>query len=520
MQKHAKQLFWNTLLLTAATLLVRTVGVGFQVYVSNRAGAEAMGLFSLMSGIYGFALTLATSGIHLGVTHLVVDAIGRRQPERIAPAMKKATVYALGFGCGASCLLFFLAPTVGTEWLKDARTVSSLRLFALSLPLISLSSLFSGYFTAVRRSFKNATVQVFEQAVKIGFTMYLLAACFPGEIERTCCALVIGGALAEGCSFLLNLILFLYDKKRHFPQKACKVTAKDGRLLIKTALPVALTAYVRSGLITLEHILIPEGLRNSGSSHKEALIAYGSIHSMALPIIFYPAALISSCAGLLIPEIAECHVRKSHKRIEYMIGRVWWLSLVFSIGVAGILICFSDEIGEALYPATDTGKFIRLLAPLIPIMYLDTATDAMMKGLGEQVYSMNINIADALISVLLVWVLVPRFGINGYLITVYFSELFNTVLSVFHLLSITKPRIRVGKWVFKPLLSIVGATTLVHLFFKESGILIANVGLSLTLHILLSIVCYLGFLLLLGDVEREDAEWFGSLFCKKAAREA
>ena len=78
MKKQAKQIFWNAMLLTAGALLVRTVGVSFQVYISNRAGAEAMGLFSLMSGVYGFALTLATSGIHLGVTHVVVDAMGSR----------------------------------------------------------------------------------------------------------------------------------------------------------------------------------------------------------------------------------------------------------------------------------------------------------------------------------------------------------------------------------------------------------------------------------------------------------
>ena len=47
-------------------------------------------------------------------------------------------------------------------------------------------------------------------------------------------------------------------------------------------------------------------------------------------------------------------------------------------------------------------------------MYLDTATDAMMKGLGEQVYSMKINVADAAISVLLIALLIPHFGIGGF----------------------------------------------------------------------------------------------------------
>lgn len=511
MKKHAKQLFWNTLLLTAVTLLIRTVGVGFQVYVSNHAGAEAMGLFSLMSGVYGFALTLATSGIHLGVTHVVVDAVGRNTPERVAPVMRRAVIYALSFGVGTALLLTLTAEPIGIHWLRDDRTVRSLRLFGTSLPLIALSSVFNGYFTALRRSYKTAATQVFEQGVKIGATMALLVAFTEGEIEAICCALVLGGVLAEVASFFLNLGLYCFDRCRNFPAKAAKSAPGDARALVKVALPVALTAYLRSGLITLQHILIPEGLRNSGSSHREALMAYGSIHSMALPIVLYPAALISSCAGLLIPEIAECHVRQHTKRISYMISRVWWLALVFSIGVAGILICFSEEIGQALYPGSGTAAYIRLLAPLVPIMYIDTATDAVLKGLGEQVYTMNVNIIDALISVIMVWLLVPRFGIGGYLVTIYVSEFFNTVFSITHLLSLARPTLRLVKWIYKPLLAIVGATTLTKLVFRLPGLPPLPWGLALGVCILL----YLGLLLLFGDADREDLGWFRSLFCKE-----
>ncbi len=513
MKKQAKTIFWNAMLLTAATLLMRTVGVTFQIFISNRVGAEAMGLFSLMSGVYGFALTLATSGIHLGVTHVVVDAVGKQQPERIRPAMFRAVLYALSLGVGASVLLIAFAEPIGTVWLKDARTVVSLRLFGISLPLIALSAVFGGYFTAVRRAYKNAAAQGFEQAVKIGATMYLLALCVPRGIEETCCALVLGGTLAELGSFLFSFALYAIDRKGHASKKgSIKNSRAEGQRLLKIAVPVAMTAYVRSGLVTLEHILIPEGLRGSGNSHAAALAAYGSIQGMALPIILYPAALISSFSGLLVPELAECAVQGKPRRIRYMISRVWSLSLLFSIGVAGILICFSTEIGNALYPNTEAGNYIRLLAPLIPIMYVDTATDAMMKGLGEQVYSMNINLVDALLSVILVWLLIPRMGIWGYLITIYFSELFNTVLSITHLLSISKTPVRLFKWVYKPLLCIIGATCLARVLLHVTSLSISSRALSIVVHCLITVAVYLLLLLLTRSLEREDLEWFGTLF--------
>lgn len=512
--KQAKRLFWNALLLTVASLFMRTVSVSFQVYVSGRVGAEAMGLFSLMSGVYGFALTLATSGIHLGVTRVVADAIGENRRDAVAPAMRRAICYALFFGILSSILLTLGAPIIGNHWLHDARTVTSLRLFGITLPLIAISSTLNGYFVAVRRVYKNAAVQVFEQAIKILSTMYLLTLLIGGGIERACCALVLGGTVAETLSCLLAAIFYFVDRRRSFPHADKSVARAEGRKLMDISLPIAFTAYMRSGLITLEHILIPAGLRNSGSSHKASLIAYGSIHSMALPVILYPSALISSFSGLLIPELAECKVQKSERRIRYMISRVWSLSMIFSIGVAGILICFSHEIGDALYPGTETGKYIRLLAPLIPIMYVDTATDAMMKGLGEQVYSMNVNIADALISVILVWLLIPKLGINGYVFTIYFSEFFNTVMSITHLLSISKTPVRLIKWIYKPLLCIVIATVAVRYSLPFFGIEIQSAALSIVIHCVLVVLLYVLLLLLTKSVEKEDREWIGTLFCR------
>lgn len=516
--KQAKQIFRDALFLTAAALLMRTVGVWFQIAVSNRAGAEAMGLFSLMSGVYGFALTLATSGIHLGVTRMVTETVSRGQSDRVPGLMRRAVFFALFFGCLSAILLAANAGVISRFWIKDSRVLRSLRLFAITLPLLSLSSVFGGYFTAVRRSAKSAVGQVCEQGLRIGFCMYLLAFFAGNETERILAALVLGGALAEILSFLLELALYLFDRRKNFPAKKGISAAAEGRELVRITLPVALTTYARSGLITLEHVLIPEGLRNSGATHAAALAAYGSIQSMALPIILYPAALIVSFSGLLIPALAESRVLKSQVRIRYMISRVWHFSLLFSIGVAGILVCFSNELGEALYPGTETAKYLRILAPLIPIMYVDTATDAMLKGLGEQFRSMLINIADAGLSVILVWILVPRFGIAGYLVTIYISELFNTVLSIHRLLVVTGTTPKLLKWVYLPLISVIGAS------FAARGVLSAlpapGTGkLAVFLHILLATGFYLLFVTLSGSVGKEERAWIRTLFRKKSPNE-
>ncbi|MBO5842530.1 MAG: oligosaccharide flippase family protein, partial [Clostridia bacterium] len=167
--------FYNSLLMVAVSLAMRAIGVGFNAYVAGRAGAQTMGLYALLSGVYGFAVTLACSGIHLGTTRTVADALGKGDAALARKFATRALLLSVAFGTLSCLLLFFCAPTVGQKWLGDARTVLPLRILALSLPGVAVCSCLNGYFTAVRRVWKNAAVQISSQAVRIFGTAFFLS---------------------------------------------------------------------------------------------------------------------------------------------------------------------------------------------------------------------------------------------------------------------------------------------------------------------------------------------------------
>ena len=73
---NRKRFFMNGILLTAVGIAIRSVSLGFNSYVTHSIGAEGIGLFTLISTVYAFAVTFATSGISLTVTRLVSSAIG------------------------------------------------------------------------------------------------------------------------------------------------------------------------------------------------------------------------------------------------------------------------------------------------------------------------------------------------------------------------------------------------------------------------------------------------------------
>lgn len=511
-----KKYIANACVISAVTFIMRTVGVTFQVYVARRAGAEALGLQSLFTSVYTFAMTFACSGLYLATTTLATRALANDEKEKMpGTVMRTAFLWGSLFGLVAAVSLYTVSPFICNRWLSETRAIRPLRTMALTLPFISLSTALNGYFTACRRVYKNAIVSFSEQIVRIFSTVALLGR-LPNvpEAEEACFALVIGNVIAECFSFFLSFILYSFDKKRHF--STAPFHSQRGYMIsafASVALPIALSSYVRSALLSVEHALLPYCLRMNGMSQTEALSSYGILGSMAFPVVLFPAALISSFSGLLVPELTECHEKNNQKEIAYIGGRVYALSLWFSVGCSAILIFLSGELGQVIYKSQDASKYILYLAPLVPLMYLDNTTDYMLKGLGEQVYSMCVNIADSLLSVFLVWILVPRLGINGYIIAIYITEIFNASFSIVRFLQVSRTKIHIFKWIMEPLLCGIGATCMtrivLRMFFYKSFC-----TETLIFHVILSCVLYIFLLRGIRSVDDEEIVWMRSILHK------
>lgn len=507
-----KKYLANGLLMTSVALALRGLAVAFNAYISQIIGAEVLGLYTLLGSVYGFALTLALSGINLTTTRLVSDALGEDDTLKVRISMKKCIGYSIFFGILSSSLLLVLSEPISINILRDARVIKPLRLCGATLPLISLSACFNGYFTAVRRVYKNASTQIIEQLARISFCSILLNFAFGRDMESACVCLVLGGALSEMLSFAIALLFFVFDK--HKPTKMSKSVVLEKRVtkkMLSIALPLALSTYFRSALLTIEHILIPIGIEKSGANRAQSLVAYGTLQSMVMPLVLLPAAIIQSFSSLLVPELAELNVQKNKHEIRYVASRVCHLALVFSIGVAGIMIFFSNELGMKIYNSSEAGRYIRLVAHIIPIMYLDTTVDNMLKGLNEHLYTMAINITDTICSLVMVWILIPKMGIYGYITLIIVSEIFNSSASIYKLVKVSGMKFRPIKWFFLPVGAIIISAIL-------SGFITKFINIGLWGAIILCIALYLFIIRIMGVINHKDALWIKKIFKKECTK--
>ncbi len=439
-----KQFIKNAAILTAVSLFMRAVSFSFNVYIANRIGSSGMGLFALIMSVYNFGVTFAASGINLASTKVISEEIAQGMSK--SAATKKCVQYALFFGVLAAAFIYFTAPFFGRNIVNDERVELPLKILSLSLPCVAVSFSLNGYFTATGKIYKASLVQITEQIIKIFGAVIFLDLLNGRNAQNACVSLVLSGTVAEVASCLILVLVYFFDVKKERKKASSDLTSR----VLRYGLPVAVSSYLRSALSTTEHTLIPKALEKFCGAKEVALSAYGVVHGMVMPMIFLPSGVVASVATLLVPEITKLNKTGNHRKIDNIIERTLSLTLTFSVGAAGILYFFADEIGMLFYKSTEAAHFLKLIAPLAAVMYADGVVDAVLKGLNQEIHAMRYDIVLSVVSIGLISTLIPLKGVVGYVAIIYISEMINAYLSINRLMEVSNFEIKPFLWMICP----------------------------------------------------------------------
>ncbi len=488
--------FKNAAILTASSLGLRFLGIFFKVWLAAKIGAEGIGLYQLIFSVYVLFSTFASSGITTAVTRLVADEAALGEKRGIIKILRRSILLILAVAAASAILLFVSANFIAEVLLSEPRAALSLRLLCLSLPLIGISSVMSGYFIARRRAAPSALSQLAEQAVRIAMVLAIFTR-FGVVGERAVEAVIFADSAAHSASVAILAFFYFRDKKRisKLSGRASPPFSVMGKIIDISA-PITGGRYLNSFLRTGENLLVPHTL-----SGGKALAQFGMIKGMALPILFFPSSLLGAFSTLLIPEISEARAKGNMRAVRRASERIIGVTAVFSIIFAAVFFTSGREIAELIYNDGDVGFLLTALSPIVPFMYLDSVCDGILKGLDQQKFCFKNSIGDSVIRILLILILLPRFGMNGFLAVMYVSNLLTSLLNVGRLVRVSGCKISFADKVFMPLGLALGVTVGLKLIL---GMLNLPGLVYIILMCAVSFILYFTLLFALGCIKKEE----------------
>ena len=271
LRKHP--LIAGTMLLTLAGILSRVIGFFYRIFLSQKIGAEGMGIYQLTVPIYVLTISLTSSAIQTAISRFVAQAAVAGVPgsRRSSGENKRAPLGGCSrknncqtpFGrgrlglrgftsndyCNESCYLgaglilslslsflctYFLyqfAEPIAVHFLEEPRCTSLLQIIALSIPFGAVHSCINGYFYGLKKTFVPATSQLLEQIVRVA-GVWLFFEISMEKYQAISLNLVVWGLVAGEAAAMLFSMSFVHGTD-FFPLPAFDGKSGDGESFTK-----------------------------------------------------------------------------------------------------------------------------------------------------------------------------------------------------------------------------------------------------------------------------------------------
>ncbi len=446
----------STALLTLSGIGAKTIDFVFRAYYSRLLGSEGLGLFSLCFTVHGLMLNIATGGIGVAVSKIVSEKFVKHEYDEINATMKVAMSLVFALSAVVIALTCIFANQIAKGFLNEQRCAKSIICLAPSVLFMGISYCIKGYFYASRRVLPPASSEFLEQAVKILSITYLLGRKLPYGIEQGCEAVFTGLSLGEFSSCLYLSIFYAADKgERRCGRKVNRI--KTIGAVAKIAVPVMTTSLATSLIRSREEVLIVSSLQKSGLTHEASLGIYGEIRGMIMPLVIFPLTLLSSCFTMLVPEISRAYARQNSVRLRTLVSKIYRFCTFFGFLVACIIVTYSGELAKMVYNAPDIARHLKIIALLCPLMFVDSVSCGILNGMGKQGALLVFSFADAISRIMLITILLPRFGTGALIFTIMISNMLTPYLTMEKVLKVSKIHFQWSSWCLKHLVCAVTA---------------------------------------------------------------
>lgn len=402
--------------LTLAGVVTRLMGFFYRIFLSRAFGEESVGLYQLSFPIYALCFSFCAAGIETAIARSTAASRSLKDPGRTKAALYSGFTLSLLL---AFALMLFIqkeADYLSCRFLGEPRCAPLLVILSLALPFSVMHSCIYGYYIGQKRTKLPALSQLLEQTVRVGAVVFLYW-FFMDRSVHTGIALAAAGIVAGEAAAALYCLGNL--------RKAGDM-ASPGRLplgaykkglgeILSLAVPLTGSRVLLNILQSVEAVSIPVKLQAFGLSAGESLSTYGVLAGMALPCVLFPSAMTNSIATMLLPTVAEIQVTGDVPAMKRVIKKVFFCCFSLGLLFCLALVVTGNFIGRLLFHSAAAGHFIITLAWMCPFLYTNGCLLGILNGLGKTNISFAVNVTGLLLRIGSVFLLIPLFGIQGYL---------------------------------------------------------------------------------------------------------
>lgn len=423
----------GTVILLIAGLITRILGFINRIVIARFIGEEGVGLYMMALPSLFLVIAIVQLGMPVAISKFVAEATAKGDHQKTKRILVIALCVTGGLSLIFTPLLFMLAPYLSTHVFTDSRTLLPLLTIAPIVPITAVSAVLRGYFQGKQNMKPFAVSQIVEQVIRISMIAALTKAFLPYGIEYAAAGAMISSVIGEIASLLYLLMMFKMKKKFKLRKNfftyvsAGKDTLKE---LLSIALPTTGSRMIGSLTWFIEPIVVARSLAAAGVATGVATAQYGELAGYAVPLLMLPSFITLSLGTSLVPAVSEAHSKGNIKQVVHRIQQSLRFSFLSGTLAVIILYVLADPIVQVMYHNLHAGVYVKFMAPFFIFFFYQGPLQATLQALNMAKAAMFNSLIGSLTKITIIIVLVaqPQFGIMGAAIAICVSNLLVTLL--------------------------------------------------------------------------------------------
>ena len=366
----------STLILIIGGFITKILGFVIRIIYTRMVKEEGISLYTIITPTYSLVVTIASSFLPVAISKLVSE--NKKDNQKL---LFNSFVLILLLDILLISIIILFAKYISYYLLKEKRTLLMIYSIAITVPFISASSLFKGYFFGKQKMHPNVISNIIEQIIRIILIISIIPILYRKDITLAVSGLIIFSVITETISCLV-FILFL-PKKASIKKENMKLSVSYIKDILKISIPLTSSRLIGNIGFFFEPILLTNILLYKGFSNNYILSSYGIYNAYAISLLAMPNFFILAISSSIIPEISRYFCQGNIKMVQKRFKQAIYLALLLGLGFSMFILLFRNNLLEILYKTVKGSDYIKILGPVFVLFYLEGPLTSTLQAIGK-----------------------------------------------------------------------------------------------------------------------------------------
>lgn len=417
----------STFILIIGGMITKILGMVIKIITTRIIGTEGIGVYMLINPTMMLLITISQLGFSTSISTLVSSE--KYNNKKLIFSCLPITIV---INILIIIFMFFFSGFIATTLLNEPRCNLGLIAVSLVLPFISVSNILRGYYFGKQRMVIHVITNVIEDIIRlilliIGIPIFLLKG-----LEYAIAFIIITNIFSEISSILI-FIFFIPRKTKIFKDDIIPKFSIIKRVL-KISLPITGSRLIGNLGSFLEPIILTNILLKVGYSNHFIITEYGILNGYVMPMLLMPSFFTMAISQAIVPVVSKNYAKGNKKEVKRKIKQAIIFSLVIGIPITTLFMLFPNTLLKLIYNNIEGVKYLKIMAPLFLILYIESPLVASMQAMGKSFVAMKGTLIGTILKLILLSVLTfLKIGLYGYITSILFNIVFVTIYQYYHI---------------------------------------------------------------------------------------